>query len=101
VATNAPIHKNVQNTPATEDDICVYLKYGRRLELRLLLPENLKRAVKTKLELLQGKDIEDPRDLLHRIGQVERLGVSVTILGRVTINTWTFFSNTTFRCFVI
>jgi hypothetical protein len=68
--------KKVQNTPATVDEISVYIKYGRRLELRLLLPENLKREVKTKLEPLQGKAIEDPSDLLHRIGQVERLGAS-------------------------
>ena len=75
----AKFSKKVQNTPAIVDDICVYLKYGRRLELRLLLPENLNRKVKTKLEPLQGKAIEDQTDLLHRIGQVERLGASVTI----------------------
>lgn len=75
----AKFSRKVQNTPATVDGICVYLKYGRSIELRLLLPGNLKREVKAKLGPLQGKVIEDPKDLLLRIGQVERLGASVTI----------------------
>jgi superfamily II DNA or RNA helicase len=75
----AKFSRKVQNKPATVDEICVYLKYGRSIELRLLLPGNLKRAVKTKLGPLHGKAIEDPKDLLQRIGQVERLGASVTI----------------------
>lgn len=76
---SAKFSKKVQNTPAPVDNICVYIKYGRRIELRLLLPENLKREIKTKIEPMRDKAIEDPKDLLHRIGQVERLGTSVTI----------------------
>jgi SNF2 family DNA or RNA helicase len=75
----AKFSKKVQDTPATVEEICVYIKYGRRLELRLLLPENLKTGVETILGPLRGKAIEDPRDLLRRISQVERLGTPVTL----------------------
>jgi SNF2 family DNA or RNA helicase len=75
----AKFSKKVQDTPATVDEICVYIKYGRRLELRLLLPENLKTGVETILGPLRGKAIEDPRDLLRRISQAERLGTPVTL----------------------
>jgi superfamily II DNA or RNA helicase len=75
----AKFSRKVQNTPASVDEICVYLKYGRSMELRVLLPGNLKKEVKSKLGPLQGKAIQDSKDLLQRIGQVERLGASVTI----------------------
>jgi superfamily II DNA or RNA helicase len=75
----AKFSKTIQNTPAPVEEICVYLRYGRHIELRLLLPENLAKPVKKQLAPLQGKAIEDPRDLLRRIGQVERLGPTVTI----------------------
>ena len=61
------------------EEICVYLRYGRRLELRLLLPDQLEMPILTLLAPLKEKAIDDPRDLLQRIGQVERLGTSVTI----------------------
>lgn len=75
----AKFSKKVQDTPAPIDRIGVYLKYGRNLELRLLLPQKINKQVEKKLGKLRGKAIEDPRDLLRRIGQVERLGESVTI----------------------
>ncbi len=75
----AKFSKAVQNTPAVVDQICVYLQYGRRLELRLLLPDKLKKSVKSLLAPLKGKVIQDPKDLLQRIGKAERLGAPVTI----------------------
>jgi superfamily II DNA or RNA helicase len=75
----AKFSKKVQGTPATVDEICVFIKYGRRLELRLLLPENLERGVEAILGPLRGKAIEDPKDLLQRIRQVERLDTPVTL----------------------
>jgi SNF2 family DNA or RNA helicase len=59
--------------------ICVYLRYGRRLELRLLLPDQLEMPIQALLAPLKDAAIDDPKDLLQRIGQVERLGTSVTI----------------------
>ena len=75
----AKFSKAVQNTPAVVDEICVYLQYGNRLELRLLLPEVLEKQVRSVLAPLHGKAIQDPKDLLQRIGRVERLGTPVTI----------------------
>jgi hypothetical protein len=75
----AKFPKRVQNTPAIVEEICVYLQYGRRLELRLLLPDKLEMPILTLLAPLKEKAVDDPRDLLQRIGQVERLGTSVTI----------------------
>jgi len=71
--------KVVWNTPATVEDIGVYLCYGKHRELRLLLPDDLEPAVQALLSPLKERAIDDPRDLLRRIGQVERLGIDVTI----------------------
>jgi ERCC4-related helicase len=75
----AKFPKRVQNTPAPVEEICVYLRYGRRLELRLLLPDQLEMPIQALLAPLKDAAIDDPKDLLQRIGQVERLGTSVTI----------------------
>jgi superfamily II DNA or RNA helicase len=75
----AQFPKAVQNTPAIVDEICVYLRYGKRLELRLLLPDQLEKPIRSELAPLRDKAIEDPRDLLQRIGRVERLGTPVAI----------------------
>jgi len=71
--------KAEQETPAPVDAIGVYLHYGRRIEIRLLLPESLTPEIEALLAPLRGKTIEDEKDLLRRIGQVERLGEPVTI----------------------
>ncbi|MCB2146866.1 MAG: DEAD/DEAH box helicase [Deltaproteobacteria bacterium] len=75
----AKFPKAVKDTPATVEEIGVYLHYGRHLELRLLLPGQLEMPIQTLLAPLKEKVIDDPRDLLRRIGQVERLGTPVTI----------------------
>ena len=75
----AKFPKAVQNTPAIIDEICLYLRYGRHLELRLLLPDQLEAPIQSLLAPLKDNVIHDPKDLLQRIGQVERLGTSVTI----------------------
>ena len=71
--------KAMQDTPAIVDEICVYLQYGHHLELRLLLPDNLDKPIISLLKPLQGMAIKDPKDLLHRIDQVEHMGSAVTI----------------------
>ncbi len=75
----AKFNKAVQNTPAVVKDICVYVKYGARLELRLLLPKKLETDIRKVLSPLRDKPIEDLRDLLRRIRQVEDSGTPVTI----------------------
>ena len=75
----AKFPKTVRDQPAVVEEICVYLQYGERLELRLLLPEKLSKAVRSALAPLRGKAIEDARELLQRIGRIERLGQPVTI----------------------
>lgn len=72
-------NKVVQNTPAVVEDISIYVKYGTRMELRLLLPKGLDADVWNMLSPFKGKSIEDPRDLLRRIRQVEQMGTLVTI----------------------
>jgi hypothetical protein len=76
---NKKFSRTVFDTPAVVDEICVYLHYGHHLELRLLLPDSLEKPIKSLLKPLQDKAIQDPRDLLHHIDQVERLGGTVTI----------------------
>lgn len=68
-----------QNTPAAVEDICVYLKYGERMELRLLLPKKLEPQVRKALAPFTNKPIEHPRELLHRIQEAEQMGTAVTI----------------------
>jgi len=75
----AKFSKATKNTPPIIQEICLYLRYGRHLELHLLLPDKLEAPIQSLLAPLKDKPIEDPKDLLQRIGQVERLGTSVTI----------------------
>ena len=71
--------KKVRETPPPVESIAVCLRYGVHLELRLLLPESLAPEIESLLEPLRNQAIADVRDLLRRIGQVERLGTAVTI----------------------
>lgn len=71
--------RKVRETPPVIEAIAVYLRYAGQLELRLLLPELLGPDIETLLGPLRDRAIADVRDLLRCIGQVERLGTSVTI----------------------
>ena len=71
--------KVIQDTPAVIKDICVYVKYGTRMELRLLVPEKLEANVRKILSPIKDKPIENPRDLMHSIRKVEQRGMPVTI----------------------
>ncbi|MBU0986579.1 MAG: DEAD/DEAH box helicase, partial [Proteobacteria bacterium] len=72
-------NNSVKKTPYPVKDICVYLKYGETLELRLLIPERIDSQTAEILEPLRGQRIEDVRDLVKRIGKIEHLGFPVTI----------------------
>ncbi|MBC2712293.1 MAG: DEAD/DEAH box helicase [Desulfosarcina sp.] len=71
--------KAVRETPAEIKDVCVYLQYGRQLGLHMLIPQNL--VPEAAQHLLPFKDgfIGDVKALLRTIGQVENLGIQVTI----------------------
>jgi superfamily II DNA or RNA helicase len=78
-AVKKKFKKSVRETPAVVKDICVYLRYGRQLELGLLLPPNLDPVIGGHLLPLAGKPIEDIKDLISRIRRVENNGAAVTI----------------------
>lgn len=72
-------NKRALQTPYQITNICVYLRYGVELKLRLLIPEKLDAQVMALLGPLKEKPIKDVRDLLERIRSLERLGHEVTI----------------------
>lgn len=76
---NKKFKKSVRETPYRVKDLAVYLKYGKTLELRMLIPENLNEQAAEVLEPIRGKPIEDVRDLLKRIKFLGSLGSEVTI----------------------
>lgn len=71
--------KTVRETPAKNRGICVYLRYGRRLRLGILLPDDLEPGISKYLAPLRGKSIQNVKDLIRRIRRVEGLGADVTI----------------------
>jgi len=71
--------KAVRETPAGIKDICVYLRYGRQLELGMLMPQDLPREISRHLDPLKGQSIQNIKDLIRRIRLVEGLGADVTI----------------------
>lgn len=75
----AKFSKKVQDTPAVIEEICVFLKYGKRIELRLLLPPHLEEPAKSLLTPLHDSAVKDLQELLRCITKVERAGQSVII----------------------
>lgn len=71
--------KAVRETPYQVQSICVCLRYGEGLELRLLIPKGTDTQAMKVLRPLKEKPVEDVKDLLKRIRTLERLGHEVTI----------------------
>jgi len=71
--------KAVKESSARIQEICVYLSYGRELELGLLMPEDLPRDISRHLARSKGKPVLNIKDLIRRIRRVEGLGANVTI----------------------
>jgi superfamily II DNA or RNA helicase len=71
--------KSVRETAAQIKDICVYLRYGRCLQLGMLVPENLSPEIAKHLAPYKGKSIIDVKGLIRSIRRVEGLGAEVTI----------------------
>jgi len=68
-----------RETPAEIKDICVYLRYDRQLRLGILIPDNLTPEVSKLLKPFRDKAIQNVKDMVRCIRQVEVLGVQVTI----------------------
>jgi len=62
-----------------QEGIAVYLRYGKTLELHLLLPPRLDRPMADAIRSIRGRAIRDVRDLLRRIRRLSALGCDVTI----------------------
>ena len=71
--------RTICETPYALKDICVYVRYDKELELRLLVPEKVDARLKTLLRPLINTPIQDVRDLLKRIRTIDNLGQDVTI----------------------
>jgi superfamily II DNA or RNA helicase len=72
-------NKTVREAPYHVKDICIYLHYGDKLELRLLIPEKIDNQAMTVISPLKNSHIKDVRDLLERIRTIEEFGCTVTI----------------------
>jgi len=71
--------KTVRDTPFVSKNIGVYLQYGEKLELRVLVPDKLAKPVSKLLHPVADRPITDIKDLLTRIRQIENLGEEVII----------------------
>ena len=72
-------NKTVREMPAKINDICIYLRYGRQLQLRILAPDNLAPKVAKSLRPFIGKEIRNARELIRCIRRLESLDIPVTI----------------------
>lgn len=70
---------SVPHTPYQVTEVAVYLRYGVKLELRLLFPEVLDQQTSRLLGPFKGKNIEDIPGLLNAIKAAENLGREVII----------------------
>jgi superfamily II DNA or RNA helicase len=71
--------KAVRETSAEIKDICVYLSYGRGLQLGMLVPDNLSPEIAKHLAPYKGKSIQSIKGLIRSIRRVEGLGAEVII----------------------
>ncbi|MEE9297069.1 MAG: DEAD/DEAH box helicase [Phycisphaerae bacterium] len=65
--------------PYRQEGIAVHLLYGKEVELRLLLPQEVDPSVATVVRPLRNQAIHDVHDLLKRIRKLAVLGHDVTI----------------------
>jgi superfamily II DNA or RNA helicase len=72
-------NKKIKEVPFTPTEICIYIHYGKTLELRLLLPDDLDPEIKKAFNPFKNKSIIDIKGLLQAIRTVDNLGFDVTI----------------------
>ncbi len=71
--------KALKKTPSQTRDICVHLKYGEEMELRVLIPDHLDPQVITLIRPVMNRPIKNLGDLLERIKKIETLGHQVNV----------------------
>jgi SNF2 family DNA or RNA helicase len=72
-------NKAVRQRPFQIREVCVYLRYGENLELRLLIPEKLEKKTLALLRPFKRRPVEDVKQLLKRIRALEQRSHTVTI----------------------
>ena len=71
--------KALKKTPYQTKDLCVHLKYGEEIELRVLVPDDLDPQIMTLIRPLMNRSIKNVSDLLGRIKKIETLGHKVNV----------------------
>jgi SNF2 family DNA or RNA helicase len=71
--------KSIKEKPFKVKKISVYIRYGEKLEIRVLIPDRLPLAIRNILEPVKEKAIDDVEDLLHRILSIKKSGTEVQI----------------------
>ena len=72
-------NKKKRQEPYKAEEICVFLKYAKTLELRLQLPENMDTAAERLVRPFKGKPIGNIGALLKNIRKLEAGGYPATI----------------------
>jgi SNF2 family DNA or RNA helicase len=72
-------NKAVRQSPYESEDLCVYLKYGEKLELHLLCPKELESRVEKLVRPFKDKPITEVRQLMAHIREIEKAGADVTV----------------------
>ena len=72
-------NKDVRQRPFENKGVCVYVRYGEDLELRLLIPEGLDKGILNILRPIKDAPITDVSDLLKRVREIENRGEEVVI----------------------
>ncbi len=68
-----------RNQPYVQKTIAIHMHYGTKLELRLAAPSKLDEPARTLIAPLQNRPIEDCKDLLRRLRELEAGGFAVQI----------------------
>ena len=69
----------VRGQPFVQQDIAVYLSYGDKIELRLLLPEKSDAEIADIVAPVRDRPIEDMQELVAQIRRLEACGHEVTV----------------------
>lgn len=71
--------ESVRRRPYRQKDVAIHLNYGKELELRLLCPPKMDKAIETIVRPIRDRNIREVHDLLKRIEKLEKLGCEVLI----------------------
>ncbi|MEN8246526.1 MAG: DEAD/DEAH box helicase, partial [Thermodesulfobacteriota bacterium] len=71
--------KKIRQTHYKAEEIAVYLKYGKTLDLSLQIPENLDTTITKLVRPFKAKAVTNLKTLLKNIRSIEALGHPVTI----------------------